>query len=269
LIRQARGADGRLVDMFEVRPARIGHRLRERQLGVRLQPGERSAQLVRRVSEEALLGLRRLRHFLEQPVERRYQRQRLLGCGLGVDRSQVARRARLYLLRQARQRRKPALYAEPDDDQGGERDQDFRQQGVYEDLAGEAGALHHGFADQHGADRLAARREHRHHAHVLLLEERVVRHRIIVRRRQPGISGDVAAARTDHPVIDRVVTVGTQHLLDARRHLEAVPGRRRPHLRADRDADVDERLVVRFGRRLDRREVGNQRPDREQRGDRR
>ena len=66
-------------------------RLRERELGVRLQPGERRAQLVRGVGEKALLLAARRRHLLEQAVQRADQRPRLLGRAGGVDRPQVAR----------------------------------------------------------------------------------------------------------------------------------------------------------------------------------
>jgi hypothetical protein len=38
-------------------------------------------------------------------------------------------------------------------------------------------------------------------------------------------------------------------------------------MRAERDADVDQRLVVGLGRRLDRRVVGDDRAEAEQRGD--
>src|SRR5687768_13486105 len=53
LIGEARCADRRLVDLLELRAAGLRHRLRERQLGMRLQAGERRAQLVRSFGDEA------------------------------------------------------------------------------------------------------------------------------------------------------------------------------------------------------------------------
>ena len=62
----------------------------ERELGVRLQAGERRAQLVRGVGEEALLVAAGGGELLEQAVQRRDQRPRLLRRAAGVERVQVA-----------------------------------------------------------------------------------------------------------------------------------------------------------------------------------
>src|SRR6185503_18660384 len=51
LVGEARGADGRLVHLLELRAARLGHLLRKRDLGMGLQAGERRAQLMRGVGE--------------------------------------------------------------------------------------------------------------------------------------------------------------------------------------------------------------------------
>ena len=57
---------------------------------MRLQPGERRAQLMRGVGEKALLVAARLRQFLEQAVQRAHQRARLLGRAGGIDRPEIA-----------------------------------------------------------------------------------------------------------------------------------------------------------------------------------
>src|SRR6266850_4243734 len=109
LVGEARGADRRLVHLLELGAHLGGQRLRERELGMRLQAGERRAQLVRSVGEKALLVAARLRDFLEQAVQRAHQRPRLLGCAGRIDRPEIARRARLDLLREARERPEAAL----------------------------------------------------------------------------------------------------------------------------------------------------------------
>jgi hypothetical protein len=53
------------------------------------------------------------------------------------------------------------------------------------------------------------------------------------------------------------------------RQLEAVLALAHANLRADGEADVDQRLVVGLRGGLERRIVGDDRPEREQRGDRR
>ena len=67
-----------------------GTPLRERDFRMRLQAGERRAQLVRRVGEEALLVAARIGHLPEQLVQRAHQRARLLGR-LRRDRSGAGR----------------------------------------------------------------------------------------------------------------------------------------------------------------------------------
>ena len=95
---------------------RVGHGLRERELGVRLQPGERRAQLVRGVGEEALLVAAGLGDLAEQLVQRRDQRARLFGRVRRSIGAQVARRARADLVRQPLPAgASAALDAEPDD----------------------------------------------------------------------------------------------------------------------------------------------------------
>jgi hypothetical protein len=110
LVGEARGAHRRLVHLLDLRARRFRQRLRERELGVRAQAGERRAQLVRGVGEEALLLEARGGDLGEQAVERAHQRPRLLRRARGVDRAQVARGARLDLVRQARERLQAALH---------------------------------------------------------------------------------------------------------------------------------------------------------------
>src|SRR5688572_21536766 len=88
LVGKARGADRRLMDLLELRAAGLRDRLGERELGVRLQAGERRAQLVRGIGEKALLLAARRRHFLEQAVEGTDQRPSFFRRPGGVDRPQ-------------------------------------------------------------------------------------------------------------------------------------------------------------------------------------
>jgi hypothetical protein len=269
LVGEARGADRGEVHLLELRAAFVRHRLRERELGVHLQPGERRAQLVRRVGEEALLHVAGGGHLGEQPVQRADQRARLRRRALGVDRPQVARRARLDLLREAREGLQAVLHAEPDDHQRGEGDHHVRKQALQQVLARQALALHGGLADEHGAGRAAAGRLHRDHAHLLAVVHGVVRDAVTRRRRQVGVARDFQAGGAHHAVEHAVEAVGAQHLLDRRGQLEAVGGLVDAHVRADREADVDQRLVVGLRGGLDRRVVRDHGADREQRGDRR
>ena len=99
LVRETPRADRRLVHLLELGAHFRRQRFRERELGVRLQARERRAQLMRGVGKEALLVAARLRHLVEQSVQRAHQRLRFLGCALRRNRPQVAGRARLDLIR--------------------------------------------------------------------------------------------------------------------------------------------------------------------------
>jgi hypothetical protein len=66
-----------------------------------------------------------------------------------------------------------------------------------------------------------------------------------------------------------VEAVGAQHLLDRFGQVEAVLGGREADVVAEREANVDQGLVVGLGRGVDRRVVRDDGADREQRGDRR
>ena len=100
---------------------------------MRLQAGERRAQLVRGIGDEALLVAARRRHFGEKAVQRGDQRPGLFRRRGGVNRPEVTRRTRLDLLGKARQRFQSPLHAVPDDDHRGERDQEFREQALAEE----------------------------------------------------------------------------------------------------------------------------------------
>jgi hypothetical protein len=269
LVREARSADGRAMHLLELCTACLRHRLRQRELGMRLQAGERRAQLVRRIREEALLQMAGRGDFLQQTVQRADQRPRLLRGAAGVDRPQVTRRARLDLVGKLRERLQPALDAEPHDDERGERDQQLRKEALQQDVAREPIALHHGLGDEHGAGGPAAGRLHRDHAHVLAVVTRVVRHRVAGRGRQVRVTRNLQTGGAHHTVIDAVEAVGAQHLLDRPRQLEAVLGLSDADMRAEREANVDQRLVVGLGGRLERRVISGDGAEREQRHDRR
>jgi hypothetical protein len=95
------------VDLLELGAACVGNRLRERQFGMRLQAGERRAQLVRRVGQEALLVEVRFAHATEQAVEGVHQLASFLRRLAFIDRVEVARRARTDFLRQPCERFEP------------------------------------------------------------------------------------------------------------------------------------------------------------------
>src|SRR5437763_655223 len=83
LVRETPRADRRLVHRLELGAHFRRQRFRERELGVRLQARERRAQLMRGVGKEALLVAARLRHLVEQSVQRAHERLRCLGGAPG------------------------------------------------------------------------------------------------------------------------------------------------------------------------------------------
>ena len=129
LVGEPRGADRRLVHLLELRarpPRAAAARAR-----ARCAPAARRAACAAgaRRWRGSAAGCGSPRHLLEQAVQRADQRPRLLRRAGGVDRAQVARRALLDLLGQARERREAALDAEPDDDQRRQREQQLAAAG--------------------------------------------------------------------------------------------------------------------------------------------
>ena len=131
LVGEARGADRRAVHLLELRAASgsgIGCASASSVCACRPASGVRSWCAA---SARKRCWLRFAADDLaEQAVQRADQRPRLLGRAGGVDRPQVARRARLDLVRQARERLQAALHAEPDDHQRRQRDQQLGQQAL-------------------------------------------------------------------------------------------------------------------------------------------
>ena len=275
LVGEARRADGRTVHVLQLGPAGVRHRLRHRQLGVGLQPGERRAQLVRGVGEEPLLVAVRLVHLVEELVERRDQ-----GLGLGrraalVDRPQVARRALQDLVRQPRQRREAARDAEPHQRESQHRKQGLGQHAAEQDVARQALPLDRGLRHLDRAGAVAAGHLQRGHADALAVVVGVIRCDAILgtrarrRLRDLAVAGDRAVGRVAHHEVDLVVLVGAHHRLGRARQVE----HRAAVLQADalgqRDGRVDQRLVVGVGGRVDRQVIRGDRTHREDRRHRR
>ena len=93
LAREVRGAARRGVQVLHGRGELRRHRLAPRRVDLRLQRGERRAELVRGVGDEPLLRVDRLAEAAEEVVQRLHERPHLDRRRVLRDRAQVARRA--------------------------------------------------------------------------------------------------------------------------------------------------------------------------------
>src|SRR6266567_2654427 len=88
-----------------------------------LQPCEGGAQLMRGVSQEALLHLGRVAQSIQQAIERRHQRRELFRNRPIVERLQMLWRSLEQLVSDALQRAEPVRHAEPCQRDGDKGDQ--------------------------------------------------------------------------------------------------------------------------------------------------
>jgi hypothetical protein len=99
-----------------------------------------------------------------------------------------------------------------------------------------------------GTDRFAAK--HR------IVGDEVIERRGIGRCGQARVAGEHLAGGAKHQEEDLVVTIGPQHLLSRARQVHRVIPIDEANAPADRQADVDQRKVVRFDGGLERIAIG-------------
>jgi hypothetical protein len=237
-----------------------GRRQRQRQFGLALEPGQRRAQLMGGVADEALLPLHAVLHLGQQGVDRTGQRQQLARRRGQLQRRQIGRRPALDLLAQPLERRQPGPDAEPDDQRHQQDQARQRQQHVDQDAPRQLLAVGAAARDLHQQGlgfglRLAAQaQQQRDHPHRLLgLARPGQRHAAVVeigladaqgrargqrRRRQGLVAQDELARRLADHVEQPVGRIGLEHILRRLRKIDQQAGADRLELARQRAAGL-------------------------------
>ena len=222
----------------------------QQELEVHLQSGQRRAQLVCRVAEEALLHGVRLADLPQQVVERPDRRRDLDRHAALREGMQVGRTALEQLAADARERRHPVLDARPRQHGGGAGDEQGRHHLGGEDLVDQPLALVQRLADLH-VDAIG--RAHGGNAHRLAVPDAIVERGLADverrRRRQIGAAGDDAAVGGADLEDHRVGVVVHQGLLCLHQHVEPRAVGAHAHVLRHVECRIEQRAVV--GRRRD------------------
>ena len=265
LVGQPSGAQRRLVQPLQ-RPAHLlGIGLLQGELRLRLDAGERGAQLVRRIGEEAPLRRRRHLQVGKKPIDRAHQRARLAGRRGLVQWMEIAVGAGADLFRESGQRDQPASHPEPHQQQRCCSHAHGRQQHAQHDLATQLIALGHRLGDLDQAGSLAAGSAQSDHPHAFTLEAVFVDDAhaacLHARGRGNGIARYALPVGAAHGVVDVVVGVGTQQLLRLRSQLQHRPAVHHAHAGGQRQGIIGEGLIVGIQGRAQGDAIGSQRAD--------
>ena len=242
----------------------------QQQLEMHLQSGERGAQLVRGVSQKALLHFIRLPELGEEPVQRLDRRRDFVGRRVLVQRVEIVRRAAEELRSHRRERCESARDARPGDDECRGRDEQCRKQPRGEDFPDQAISLVKRFRDLHIQP---VTRSHGRHAHrlasIAAVEERTLAWLEIRRQLEVFIAGDDRTARCANLEDQRVLVIVEQRFLGLLEQREARSIGIHPHVGRHVQRRVQQRAVVRRRSHVQRDEIRQRRCAQDQQQQRR